>query len=366
VILPLAICVSRRKPYLLRERQQGAVGGRSAARSRYLRRTASSSWRRTRGSTRRLCRVAYVAVAALTLPLALGACGSDLASDTVGKQKPIATSRHPSSPTTAPRSQNRSSSAAQPVTETDFNPSSFDRSTTISNEWLPLSAGTQLVLEGSAIEDGERVRHAIVSTVSDLTKSINGVRTVVLWEKDYSNGQLVEAELSFFAQDNDGNVWNFGEYPEEYDRGSFVKAPTWLAGLQDAKAGIAMRVHPRMRTSSYAQGWGPKVDWTDRASVLLTGQRTCVPVGCYRGVLVTAEAARDELNSHQLKYYARGVGNVRVGWQGRDETQETLALAKAAHLSPAALATVRAEALKMERHAYVVSKDAYAHTSPSR
>jgi hypothetical protein len=60
---------------------------------------------------------------------------------------------------------------------------------------------------------------------------------------------------------------------------------------------------------------GPKVNWTDRASVLSTGQRTCVPVGCYGDVLVTAEAARDEPNAHQLKYYARGVGNVQ--WGGR-------------------------------------------------
>ena len=29
----------------------------------------------------------------------------------------------------------------------------------------------------------------------------------------------MEGELTFHAQDDEGKVWNFGEYPEEYDDG---------------------------------------------------------------------------------------------------------------------------------------------------
>ncbi|HEV3399258.1 MAG TPA: response regulator transcription factor, partial [Actinomycetes bacterium] len=53
---------------------------------------------------------------------------------------------------------------------------------------------------------------------------------------------------------------------------------------------------------------------------------TCVAVGCYKDVLVTDEFALDEPEARQLKYYAPGVGNVRVGWMGRDEEQEVLSL----------------------------------------
>ncbi len=95
----------------------------------------------------------------------------------------------------------------------DFNPKSFDgHSTTIDNEWFPLKPGTRLVYTGTTIEDdGKAVPRRLVSIVTDLTKVIGGVRTVVVWDVDYKDGQLAETEIAFFAQDNDGNVWLVGE-----------------------------------------------------------------------------------------------------------------------------------------------------------
>jgi len=45
-----------------------------------------------------------------------------------------------------------------------------------------------------------------------------------------------------------------GEYPEEYENGEFVVAPTWVHGFQDARAGIAMQVEPQLNTPSYSEG----------------------------------------------------------------------------------------------------------------
>ena len=65
------------------------------------------------------------------------------------------------------------------------------------------------------------------------------MRTVVAWDRDFLNGQLQEQELAFFAQDSQGNVWNFGEYPEEYENGTFTGAPsTWIRGAGGAYGGI--------------------------------------------------------------------------------------------------------------------------------
>ncbi|HET7088596.1 MAG TPA: hypothetical protein VFL17_08100, partial [Anaerolineae bacterium] len=214
-------------------------------------------------------------------------------------------------------------------------------------------------------EDGETFAHRIEFTVTDLTKEIEGVRTVVAWVVDYSDGEVVEKEIAFYAQDNDGNVWYLGEYPEEYEGGEFVKAPTWIAGLEDARAGIKMWAEPQPGMPSYFQGWGPAVEWTDFAQVDQMGQETCVPVDCYEDVLVIAESSLDELGAFQLKYYARGVGEVRVGWRGDDATQEDLELVELVQLDPEALAEVRAEALELEKHAYEISEDVYAHTSPA-
>lgn len=248
----------------------------------------------------------------------------------------------------------------------DLDPNNFDKPTQIDNEWMPMTPGTQFTYEGVTVEDdGTTVPHQVVIHVTDLTKVIDGVRSVVSWDLDYSDSELVEAELAFFAQDNDGNVWRMGEFPVEYDGGDIIAAPTWIHGIEDARAGIMMQAGPKTGTPSYAQGWGPAVDWTDRGQVDQMGQETCVPVDCYKDVLVIAETSQSESDAQQLKYYARGVGNVRVGWRGGGEkTKETLELVKLQQLSPEALTEVRTKALELEKVAYEVSKDVYAHTSP--
>jgi hypothetical protein len=249
-----------------------------------------------------------------------------------------------------------------------FDASRFNRSTQIDNPWTPLKPGTRLVYQGTTIEDdGTAVPHRIIINVTDLTKVIGGVRAAVTWDLDYSDGELVEAELAFFAQDTNGTVWRMGEYPEEYEGGKFVAAKPWIHGLEDARAGIEMQATPQVGTPSYAQGWGPAVDWTDRGQVDQMGQKTCVPGRCYEDVLVIAETSGSEPNAQQLKYYARGVGNVRVGWRGAGEkTKETLELVRIEQLDAAALAEVRVKALELERNAYQRSKTVYAHTPPAQ
>jgi len=246
----------------------------------------------------------------------------------------------------------------------DFDPNNFESSTNIDNEWLPLKPGMQWVYEGITVEDDEEIPHRVVFTVTDLTKVIDGVRAVVAWDQDYSDDELVETELAFFAQDKDGNVWHLGQYPEEYEDGELVDAPAWIHGLEDARAGISMKANPQLGTSSYFQGWAPAVDWTDYGQVDQIGQETCVPADCYEDVLVIAETSLDEPGAFQLKYYARGVGNVQVGWRGEDASQEELELVEFMQLDPEALAEVRAAALELEERAYEVSPDVYGQTPP--
>ncbi|OLD97593.1 MAG: hypothetical protein AUG80_11020 [Candidatus Rokubacteria bacterium 13_1_20CM_4_68_9] len=248
----------------------------------------------------------------------------------------------------------------------DFDRNNFDRSTTIDNPWFPMKPGMRWVLKGFTNEGGKRVPHRLVIIVTDLTKMIDGVRSVVLWMEDYSAGQLMERELAFFAQDKEGNVWAMGEHPEEYEDGKFAKAPTWIHGIEGSRAGIAMPAAPRLGAPSFSQGWAPAVNFTDRGVVDQVGQKTCVPLRCFEDVLVMAEGSKAEgADAQQLKYYARGVGKVRVGWRGKGETlQEVLELTEFSQLGPDALAKARAGALKLEKNAYQVSKEVYGRTSP--
>ncbi len=250
----------------------------------------------------------------------------------------------------------------------DFDANNFDhRSANVDNPWFPLKPGTRLTWEGQTIDDeGQAVPHRVVFTVTDLTKMIAGVRTVVCWDQDYSDDVLEETELVFFAQDKDGNVWHLGQYPEVYEEGKLVEAPCWLHGFEEAKAGIMMLANPQPGTPSYSEGWSEKIPWTDRGKVDQMGQEVTVPAGHCQDVVVIVETSREEPDSEHLKYYARGVGYIKVGWRGAGEkTKETLELVKIEQLDARALAEVRAAALKLEKNAYKNSKNVYAHTAPA-
>jgi hypothetical protein len=158
-----------------------------------------------------------------------------------------------------------------------------------------------------------------------------------------------------------------GEYPEEYEEGEFEKAPGWLAGLKGATAGIAMRAEPRLKTPSYAQGYAPPpINWIDRGRVYKVGQKSCVPVDCYEEVLVIEEFEKNKPGAFQLKYYAPGVGDIRVGWRGpEEEEKEGLEMVKDVSLSQKGVAKARASALKMEKHAYEI-KEYYRKTKPAK
>ncbi len=252
--------------------------------------------------------------------------------------------------------------ATRVVTEKDYDPRKFTNPLQVDNRWFPLRPGTELTFEGSAVDGDQRIRRRVEFTVSDLLKVVDGVPTVVIWERDYNWDERVEAELAFFAQDDEGNVWAFGQYPEEYEEGKLVDAPAWIAGQQGARPGLAMLARPTPGPT-YSQGYAPAVDYTDRARVFKLGQETCIALGCYKDVLVTDEFALDEPAARQLKYYAPGVGNIRVGWMGRDPEQEVLSLVKLVQLDDKAMAEVRRQVVALDRHAYQVS-DAYAATPP--
>jgi ketosteroid isomerase-like protein len=257
-----------------------------------------------------------------------------------------------------------SSDAPENVTDKAYDPTNFRNSTKVDNKWIPLRPGTQLVFKGTTEEGNEKIPHRVVFTVTDLVKQIDGVESVVLWDRDYSDGELVEAEIAFFAQDDDGNVWQMGEYPEEYEGGKILASPLWIHGLQGARAGLTMRAVVKKGTPSYSLGWGPAVGFNDRARIMKTGSKTCVPLRCYRNVLVTDEYNPDEPGKHQLKYYAPNVGNVRVGWAGKnEESKETLVLVAVKRLTASQMDYARAAARKLEASAYE-RKKAYGATAP--
>ena len=250
------------------------------------------------------------------------------------------------------------------LTAAQFDPANFPDPPKIDNQWDPQAPGTQFILSGEADRGGGLLPHQVVSTVTDLTKMINGVRVVVILEEDINEGKLQESVLAFHAQDNAGNLWNLGEYREEYEDGEFSGDPdTWISGQDKAVPGNIMLADPQLGTPEYLQGWSPDIEFSDCAKVYKMQQQTCVPLGCYENVMITDERnSLDPERGHQRKYYAPGVGNVRVGFV-EDPEGETLVLVGVNQLNPDELAKARQDALELEKQAYKIS-DLYRQTIP--
>lgn len=298
-------------------------------------------------------RLALAAAAVLVLAGA-AACSGETASEPVDVESPCA----PSGTGVT------GASETQHLDAKDFHPGLFESAARVSNGFYPLRPGTRFFYRGSSLEEGERLHHTVDIIVTDLTKVVEGVPNVVVWERDYTAGQLVETELALFAADKHENVWHMGEYPEEYEEGEFVKAPAWVHGLEGACAGVTIAGRPQAGSPDYAQGWAPPpIGWADRGRVYQTEQRTCVPAGCYEGVVVIEEFEHGLPDSFQDKHYAPGVGVVRVGWRGsKDESKEVLELVRVTRLNPSQLARIRTQALELEDRAYANSKDVWAKT----
>ncbi|HVF09097.1 MAG TPA: hypothetical protein VNC60_11010 [Actinomycetota bacterium] len=198
-----------------------------------------------------------------------------------------------------------------------------------------------------------------------MRKQVAGVSVVVIWDRDFTDGELVEEEIAFFAQDRGGTVWHLGQYPEEFENGKLVKSPGWIAGEEGAKAGIAMKAEPAVGTPSYSQGFAPPpINWDDRARAARVGVERCVPFDCYEGVLITEEFEPSKPGAWQLKYYAPGVGNIAVGWRGRnDEDHEVLEMVGYRTLTPAQMELVHERVRMLDEHAFRRIA-AYAATTP--
>jgi hypothetical protein len=236
----------------------------------------------------------------------------------------------------------------------ELNLKDFDKSENIDNAWWPLKPGMQWTFDGYVEEEGKKESHRLVFTVTDLVKVIDGVRSRVIYDTDLTKGKLVEQELAYFAQDKVGNVWHLGQYREVMEGKIFVGGQIWVINNPaGAKAGIMMPADPKLGSPSYSEGFAPPpFYWTDRGRVYQVGQKVKVPAGSYNDVLVLEEFDDENPGTFQLKYYAKGVGNIKVGSRGKKGgTDEKLELTKIKQLDEAEMAVIRAKAFELEKRA---------------
>ena len=175
----------------------------------------------------------------------------------------------------------------------------------ISNPYLPLKPGSRRVYEG--VENGETERIEVV--VTGERREVMGVSTIVVQDRVYVAGELIEDTEDWFAQDLDGNVWYFGEESRELEDGEVVSTEgSWEAGVDGALPGIVMPADP-MPGEAYRQEFY-EGEAEDLAEVSAIAASASVPTGQYSDVVVIREWNPLEPDVVEEKYHAPGVGVV--------------------------------------------------------
>ncbi len=247
---------------------------------------------------------------------------------------------------------------AAPATEAAMDPANFSDPARGANPYLPIVPGTQSVREGTTIVGGRQVPHQVVTTITDVQREIDGVRTVAVLDHELDGGQISQVSLDYVAEDKSGNVWLLGGYTEEYEGGRFVSAiDDWLTGLRGAKAGILVQSDPKAGTPPYAVAQ-PDAEEGDVAEVIEVGARQCVPFKCFDDVLVVREGKASDPDN-EFKYYARDVGQIDNVPRGASVHKDVERLINLTKLSPEALAEVSAQVLKLERHALETAPNSF-------
>jgi hypothetical protein len=251
-------------------------------------------------------------------------------------------------------------SSQTPSDAARFDPADFSDPVAEVNKWLPLEVGTQWVREGFTDVGTRRVPHRVISTVTDVSREVDGVRTVALLDQDIDGGQIVQQSLDYLAGDGQGTVWYLGSYTEEYESGELVNATdAWLAGVDGAKPGILMQADPQTGTPPYFVARPPGgEEEVDVAQVVETGQSQCVPFKCYEDVLVIREG-KEAAPDNEFKYYAPGVGQILNTPRSASQHRDVERLINLTQLSPRGLDELSTEALKLDRNAKDTAPDVF-------
>jgi hypothetical protein len=147
-----------------------------------------------------------------------------------------------------------------------------------------------------------------VDEVTNLKKTVMGVDVTVVHDQVFLNDELIEDTFDWYAQDEDGNVWYFGEDTKEYLPGGEVSTHgSWEAGI-NGDPGIVMLAEP-VKGAQYQQEDAPDIA-EDMARVKSLSESVVVEYGAFDGCLQILEWTPLEPGVREYKYYKAGVGLV--------------------------------------------------------
>jgi hypothetical protein len=310
----------------------------------------------------RLRRKVFTAASALVAVCVVTSCSAGAPPETAQSPSPTPSAVTTTSSAPSPGAATASPKASEtPVQKANadykkFDPKDFGEPTGDQNSWFPLVPGTQSLRDGSLYRGSRKLTHQRRITITDVTKVVNGVRTVLVLDQDLDAGQVSETAIDYMAQDKYGNVWYLGSYTEIYEGGQFVNAvDAWLAGKRDAKPGVLMLADPKEGMKFVEAATGRE---TIRAEVAKVNDRKCVPFKCFKSLAILEDGS-------EFKYYGPGVGHIATEPNYSGGEQEKEELINVVKLSPKGLAEMSAEAIKLDKHARQEAKSVFGSSEPA-
>lgn len=192
-----------------------------------------------------------------------------------------------------------------------IDPSNFGSN--ITNPYFPLVPGTVFHYVNRIIEGSDTSYQQIEVSVLTDTKTIDGVDCRTVHDMVTEDGQVTEDTFDWYAQDNDGNVWYFGEHTKSMkDKSGSTTEGSWKAGERNACPGIIMWADPDAHKGDiYYQEFLPGTA-EDQAQVVNTNSKVTVPYGTFNNCLKIKEFTNLEPGVVEYKYYATNVGLLKT------------------------------------------------------
>lgn len=207
--------------------------------------------------------------------------------------------------------------AAEPILP-KFDPTNFDPVAAITNPYFPLAPGYMREYSGTVPDDeGNPIVERIVLTVVGAGPVLDGVPTIMVRDDAWHGDLHVEEALDYYAQDRNGDLWNMGEdvtnfnYDDEGNLTGTDDEGSWRVGVNDALPGYMMPATPKVGFI-YEQEHSPEDAALDVGEIMGLDGSVTGPTGTYSDVLMVFETSSLEPDLREIKYYAKGVGLVRI------------------------------------------------------
>lgn len=186
---------------------------------------------------------------------------------------------------------------------------SFTDPTDASNPLFPVGRLDRAVLLGRA--DGEHFRSETTRLRGTKTIIIDGkpVETLISQYVAWVDRRIHEVALDWYGQDDEGNVWYFGEDVFNYEDGVVVDTDgTWLAG-EDGPVAMIMPEDPQVGDVWRPENACPIV--FEEVTALETAVTVAGPSGPVAGALIVRELHMD--GTLEDKTFAPGYGEFSTG-----------------------------------------------------